>query len=118
MVQHLYEKIDNNNIIIISAYRTCQSSIKNVGSSTNIIQQWQRLEKNLEKDTDNHDKMIIDLARFINDLQQQQHEIIVRTKFNKSNVQPKNEMGKLIHLKNLIDAISLKYGIIKSPILT
>ena len=87
MVLYLYQKRDNNNIIIISAYRTCQSSIKNVGSSTNIIQQWQRLEKNLEKDTDNHDKMIIDLARFINDLQQQKHEIIIKTDANELNTQ-------------------------------
>ena len=59
--------------------------------------------------------MIIDLARFINDLQQQKHEIIMETDANELNDQLKNGVAKLLHLTNIIDVISQKHGTKKEP---
>ena len=50
--------------------------------------------------------MIIYLAWFINNLQQQKHEIIVGIDFNESNDQPKNGVAKLLYLTNIIEVIN------------
>ena len=42
--------------------------------------------------------MIIDLAKFINNLQQQQHEVIVGIDDNETHDKPKKRVDKLLHL--------------------
>ena len=50
--------------------------------------------------------MIIYLVNFINNLQQQKHEVIVGIDAKEANDQPKNGVEKLLHLIKLIDVIS------------
>ena len=91
---------DHRKLTIISTYRTYQSSIKNKGPLTNIMQQWKRLEEQTIEDTDVRNKMIIDLASFINKLQNQQHEILVRIDANEPNDQPKNGVNNKSKARN------------------
>ena len=104
---------DNNKLTIISAYRVCQKSIKHAGASTNIRQQWQRLEEQNLEDTNIRDLMINDLAEFIIILLNKKHEIIVGIDANEANDQPKNGVDKLLQLTKLIDVISQQHGIRK-----
>ena len=97
---------DNKKLTIISTYRNCQFSITNTGPLTNIKQQWQRLEENNLEATDIRDKIIFDLASFINILQNEQHEILVRKGTNEPNDKSKNGVDKLFNLTKLIDVIS------------
>ena len=60
--------------------------------------------------------MIIDLAKFINNLQQQQHEVIVGIDDNETHDKPKKRVDKLLHLTKLIDVISQQHRIRKEPI--
>ena len=76
---------DNNKLTIKSAYRVCQKSIKNAGPSTNIRQQWQRLEEQNLEDNDIRDLMITDLADFIITLLNKKHEIIFGIDANEAN---------------------------------
>ena len=106
---------NNIKLIIISAYRVCQNSIKHTGPSTNIRQHWQRLEEENLKDTNIRDLMINDLAEFISILLSKKHEIIVGIDANEANNQPKNCVDKLLQLTKLIDVISQQHGIRKGP---
>ena len=54
--------------------------------------------------------MIIYLSLFINNLQQQNHEIIVDIDANEANDKPKNGVIKLLHLTNLIDVVNQNDG--------
>ena len=106
---------DNNTLTIISAYRVCQTSITNVGPTTNIRQQWQRLEEQNLEDMNIRDLMITDLTDFINNLTKKQHEIIIGIDANEANDQPKNGVDKLLQLIKLIDVFSQQHGILKEP---
>ena len=94
-------------------YHVCQTSIKNAGTTTNIIQQWKRLEEQDLEGTNIRDLMIIDLAKFITTLHNKKQEIIVGIDANETNEKSKNGVDKLLHLTKLIDVISQKHGIRK-----
>ena len=106
---------DHNHLTIISAYRVCQTSIKNAGPTTNIIQQWQRLEKQNLEDANIRDLMSIYLAEFITTLHNKKYEIIVGIDANEANDQTKNWVDKLLHFTKLIDVITQQHGILKEP---
>ena len=59
--------------------------------------------------------MIIYLVNFINNLQQQKHEVIVGIDTNEANYKPKNRVNTLLHLTTLIDVIGQKHEIRKKP---
>ena len=107
---------DNIKLTIISAYRVYQKTIKHAGPSTNIRQQWQRLEEQNLEDTNIRDLMITYLAEFISILTNKKHEIIVGIDANEANDQPKNGVDKLLQLTSLIDIISQQHGIRKELI--
>ena len=89
---------------------------KNAGPTTNIMQQWQRLEKKTLEDPNIRDLVIICLSQFIHNLQQQQqHKVIIVIDANEANDKPKNGVDKLLHLTKFIDVISQQHGIRKEP---
>ena len=89
----------------MSVYRICDASIQNADPITNVIQQWQILEKHDQEQANIRNKIIIDLSNFIDSLKKKNHEVLWGINTNESNILYNNGVSQLLQRTKLINII-------------
>ena len=97
-------------VTIISAYRVCLITIKNVGPNTVFCQQWDMLEEKGKKEIEIRAKMIDDLIIVLMKLQADNYEVVLNIDANEPFDSGKCGVAKLISMTKLVDSIAYTHG--------
>ena len=103
-----------NKVTIISAYRVCITTIRNTGPNTIFYQQWDMLE-NRGKQIEIRSKIIEDLIVLINELQPDNHEVILTIDANEQFESGKGDVAKLMSMTKIVDPIECTHVLQNIP---
>eukprot|EP00957_Ditylum_brightwellii_P154855 11786134-Ditylum_brightwellii.AAC.1 len=101
-------------VTIISAYQVYKNNIKDAGSTTCWMQQWQALQENGHDDPDPQDEFMKDFDTFVKKRMEKGEEHIIDTDANEHNTAT-SDIGKFICKHDLIDTTEHLHGEFTPP---
>eukprot|EP00957_Ditylum_brightwellii_P157463 11984123-Ditylum_brightwellii.AAC.1 len=95
-------------VTCIAVYRVCKNILANAGPSTCWMQQLRQLKKQGISKPDPRKQFLIDLSKFMNELQDKEHELIISLDSNEDSGEDRH-FSTFITDNDLIDAYKHKH---------